>query len=114
MLDFFFNRFSIIFSIPTNAPPTINNTFLVLNSVYSSTIFLLELSLTFAVVPSTSLNNACCTPSPLTSLVPVLDSLRLAFLSISSIKTIPLSAKSISKLARCTKRSKTLSASSPT
>jgi hypothetical protein len=47
---------------------------------------------TFTTVPSNNFNKACCTPSPETSRV--IDGLSLlrAILSISSIKTIPLSA----------------------
>ena len=49
-----------------------------------------------ATVPSTIFNNACCTPSPLTSLVIDGFSDFLDILSISSIYIIPLSAFSTS------------------
>ena len=101
--------------MPTKAPPTTNNTLVVSNVTYSSTnLFLLLFIFTFAVVPSNKRNSACWTPSPLTSRVEVLDSLLRAFLSISSINTIPFCASSISKSANDNNRSNILSTSSPT
>ena len=61
--------------------------------------------------PSKSFNNPCCTDSPLTSRLFVFCF--LAILSISSMNTIPCSARSTSLSAACRSFDKTLSTSSP-
>ena len=83
----------IILSIPSKAPPAINNMFWVFNSInFWSGCFLPPFGGTLTIVPSYNFSKACWTPSPETSLVIDGLSLFLAILSISSIKTIPLSA----------------------
>ncbi len=64
--------------------------------------------------PSNNFNKPCCTPSPLTSRVIEGLSLFRAILSISSIKTIPLSAVGTSYSATCNNLVRMLSISSPT
>ena len=88
-----FKRLLIILSIPEKAPPAINKISFVLISInFCSGCFLPPFGATFTTEPSNNFNNACCTPSPETSLViDGLSPLR-AILSISSIKTIPLCA----------------------
>ena len=86
-------RFWIIFSIPSKAPPNINNTLVV--SIFKNSwcgCFLPPWGGTLATVPSNIFSRACWTPSPLTSLVIDGFSDFLAILSISSIYIIPLSA----------------------
>ena len=83
----------MIFSSPSNAPPQINNIFSVFicnNSWFGC--FLPPCGGTDAIVPSIIFYSACCTPSPLTSLVIDGFSDFLVILSISSIYTIPFSA----------------------
>lgn len=76
----------MIFSKPSNAPPQINNMFSVLICISSwCGCFLPPCGGTEAFVPSIILSNACCTPSPLTSLVIDGFSDFLEILSISSI-----------------------------
>ena len=83
----------MILSIPSNAPPAINKILEVFISInFWSGCFLPPFGGTLTAVPSRSLSKACWTPSPETSLVIDGLSLFLAILSISSIKTIPLSA----------------------
>lgn len=78
--------FCIIFSIPSKEPPTINNILVVSIFKHSSVgCFLPPLGGTSAIVPSINFNNACCTPSPETSLVIEGFSPFLPILSISSI-----------------------------
>lgn len=90
----------IIFSNPSNAPPQINNIFDVSICIISCWgCFLPPCGGTDAIVPSTIFNNACWTPSPLTSLVIDGFSDFLVILSISSIYIIPFSAFSISPSA---------------
>ena len=69
---------------------------------------------TDATVPSIIFNSACCTPSPLTSLVIDGFSDFLVILSISSIYTIPFSAFSMSPSAACISFKRIFSTSSPT
>ena len=92
-----FKRLLINLSIPENAPPAINKISLVSTSInFCSGCFLPPFGATFTTVPSSNFNNACCTPSPETSLVIEGLSPFLAILSISSIKIIPLCAFSTS------------------
>ena len=93
----FSERSRITFSKPANAPPQINKIFLVfIWTIFCSGCFLPPCGGTFTEEPSSNFNNPCCTPSPDTSLVIEGLSLFLAILSISSIKTIPLSAAATS------------------
>ena len=69
---------------------------------------------TEATVPSTILSNACCTPSPLTSLVIDGFSDFLVILSISSIYIIPFSAFFISPSEDYINFKRIFSTSSPT
>ena len=108
-------RFWIIFSIPSKAPPNINNTLVV--SIFKNSwcgCFLPPWGGTLATVPSNIFNSACWTPSPLTSLVIDGFSDFLAILSISSIYIIPLSAFSISKSADWISFKRIFSTSYPT
>jgi len=76
----------MMFSNPSNAPPQINNIFDVFICISSCWgCFLPPCGGTDAIVPSTIFNSACCTPSPLTSLVIDGFSDFLVILSISSI-----------------------------
>ncbi|CAB4952779.1 unannotated protein [freshwater metagenome] len=79
-------RLSMIFSRPEKAPPTINSMFVV-SICKNSWCGCLRPPCggTDAVVPSNIFSNACCTPSPDTSLVIDGFSAFLATLSISSI-----------------------------
>lgn len=87
----------IILSNPSNAPPHINSMFSVFIWINSwCGCFLPPCGGTEAFVPSIIFNRACCTPSPLTSLVIDGFSDFLVILSISSIYTIPFSAFSTS------------------
>ena len=104
-----------MFSRPSKAPPHINKMF----SVFICNIswfgcFLPPCGGTEAIVPSTIFNSACCTPSPLTSLVIDKFSDFLVILSISSIYTIPFSAFWISPSAAWISFNKIFSTSSPT
>ena len=100
---------------PTNAPPAMNNIFLVSISVISLPGCLRPPPEdTRQTVPSTSLSNACCTPSPDTSRVMLVLSPLRAILSISSIKIIPFSAFLISPPAALTNMLIIDSTSSPT
>ena len=86
-----------IFSSPSNAPPQINSIFDVSICINSwCGCFLPPCGGTDATVPSTIFSKACCTPSPLTSLVIDGFSDFLEILSISSIYIIPFSALSMS------------------
>ena len=90
-------RRAIILSIPSNAPPQINNIFLVSTLIiFWSGCLRPPCGGTKTSVPSSIFNNPCCTPSPLTSLVIEALSPFLAILSISSIYTMPLCAASTS------------------
>ena len=92
-----------------------NNIFLVLTSLISPLGCLrLPVKLTREFVPSIILSKACCTPSPLTSLVILADSLRREILSISSMKIIPCSALLMSPFAAFNNRCISVSTSSPT
>ncbi len=76
----------MIFSSPLNAPPAMNNMFVV-STCRNSCCGCLRPPCggTDAVVPSISLSKACCTPSPDTSrVIDGFSALRL-ILSISSI-----------------------------
>ena len=76
----------IIFSSPSNAPPTMKRIFLVSISINSWLgCFLPPSGGTCDFVPSIILSKACCTPSPETSLVIETFSDFLAILSNSSI-----------------------------
>ena len=92
-----FIRWAIFFSIPSNAPPQMNKMFFVFTGIiFWSGCLRPPCGGTFTIEPSSSFNNPCCTPSPLTSRVmDGLSPLR-AILSISSMKTIPFSAASTS------------------
>ena len=74
---------------------------------------MLPFSGTFTIVPSSILSRACCTPSPLTSLDEE-DLVLLATLSISSMYTIPLSARCRLCPAACSSLLRMFSTSSPT
>ena len=72
-----FNLLLIILSIPSKAPPAINNILDVFNLMkFWSGCFLPPLGGTFTIVPSINFNNACWTPSPDTSLVIDANTLR--------------------------------------
>ena len=105
----------MIFSNPSNAPPQIINIFSVLICINSwFGCFLPPCGGTDAIVPSIIFNNACCTPSPLTSLVIDGFSDFLVILSISSIYIIPFSAFCTSPSADWINFNKIFSTSSPT
>ena len=102
----------IIFSRSGNAPPQINNIFLVLTVVNGTIAFLLLAPTgTSTSLPSRSFKSPCCTDSPLTSLLVVF--FFLAILSISSMNIIPLSAFFTSLSAAAKSFDTTLSISSP-
>ena len=90
-------RCRMIFSSPSNAPPQMNR-MLVVSTWTKSWFGCLRPPCggTEAIVPSTSLSSACCTPSPDTSRV--IDGLSLfrEILSISSMYTMPRFALSTS------------------
>jgi len=72
-------------SSPLKAPPTMNRISLVSRATISPLGFLRPpFSGTFTVVPSSILSKACCTPSPLTSLVMLM---LLSLITILSICT---------------------------
>mmetsp|Transcript_4631 Transcript_4631/g.14066 ORF Transcript_4631/g.14066 Transcript_4631/m.14066 type:complete len:295 (-) Transcript_4631:669-1553(-) len=101
-------------SSPTKAPPQMNRMFFVSIWMYSTLgCFLLPFSGTFTIVPSSILSRACCTPSPLTSLDEE-DLVLFATLSISSMYTIPLSARCRLCPAACSSLLRMFSTSSPT
>ena len=79
-------RFSMTFSRPAKAPPQMNR-MLVVSICRKSWLGCLRPPWggTLAMVPSMSLSNACCTPSPDTSRVMETFSVRRAILSISSM-----------------------------
>ena len=80
------NLRSIIFPRPSKAPPHINKILVVSIGISSCWgCFLPPWGGTLASVPSNILSNACCTPSPETSLVIDTFSDFLVILSISSI-----------------------------
>ena len=92
--------------------PQIKRIFLVLIVVSGTIAFLLVAPTgTSTSAPSKSFSNPCWTDSPLTSLLFVFCF--LAILSISSMNTIPCSARSTSLSAACKSFDKTLSTSSP-
>ena len=110
-----FNRLLTTSSSPTNAPPQMNRMFEVFISIISPCgCFLLSVGGMRATVPSIIFNNACCTPSPLTSRVIDMFSPLRAILSISSIYIMPRSAFLTSPSAIDSNRLSTLSTSSPT
>ncbi len=85
----------MIFSKSGNAPPQINKIFSVFTVLRGTIAFFDEAPTgTSTLLPSNNFNRPCCTDSPLTSRLLVLRF--FAILSISSMKTIPLSAFSIS------------------
>ena len=109
---FFIRRFLMIPSKFGKAPPQIKRIFLVLIVVSGTIAFLLVAPTgTSTSAPSKSFSNPCWTDSPLTSLLFVFCF--LAILSISSMNTIPCSARSTSLSAACKSFDKTLSTSSP-
>jgi len=111
----FFCLFFIYLSKPSKAPPQINNIFVVSTLINFCSGFLLPPSGdTLTIVPSNNFNKACCTPSPLTSLVIETFSPFLPILSISSIYTIPFSANLGLYFATCNNRVNIDSTSSPT
>ena len=69
---------------------------------------------TLTTVPSSIFSNACCTPSPETSLVMLGFSPFFAILSISSIYTIPVCAAATSNFAATSSLYRMDSTSSPT
>ena len=82
----FESLFSTIFSSPSKAPPQINNIFVVSICISSCCgCFLPPCGGTEAMLPSSILSSACCTPSPDTSLVMDTFSDFFVILSISSI-----------------------------
>ena len=94
------------------APPQIKRIFLVLIVVKGTMAFLLFAPTgTSTSAPSRSLSIPCCTDSPLTSLEVVF--FFLAILSISSINTMPRSARSTSLSAAASSLEITDSISSP-
>ena len=109
---FFVRRSLIISSISGKAPPQMKRIFLVLTVARGTMAFLLLAPTgTSTSAPSRSFNIPCCTDSPLTSLELVF--FFLAILSISSMKIIPLSARSTSLSAAARSLLTTLSISSP-
>ena len=85
-----FSLLVITRSIPSKAPPAMNNICSVFTSInFWSGCLRPPFGGTLTTVPSNSFKRACCTPSPDTSLVIEGLSLLRAILSISSIKTIP-------------------------
>ena len=102
----------MISSSPGKAPPQMKRIFFVL-TVASGTMAFLLLAPTGTSTsdPSRSFNSPCCTDSPLTSREFVF--FFFAILSISSMKTIPLSARSTSLSAAARSLEITLSISSP-
>lgn len=106
----------MIFSIPSNAPPTINKIFLV--SIFTLQAEGLRREVpeggTETTEPSIIFKRACCTPSPDTSRV--IERLRpfLAILSISSRNTIPCSAFLTSPSAASINLCRQISGSEPT
>ena len=87
--DLFFN----MSSIPINVPEHMNNIFVVSTSIISAFGCLRPpCGGTLTIVPSISFSNACCTPSPDTSLVIDTFSLLRAILSTSSKNIIPCCA----------------------
>ena len=90
-------RFFTMLSSPTKAPPAMNKMFLVSISIISPPGCLRPPpALTRHTVPSTIFSRACCTPSPLTSLVIEVDSPLRLILSISSTNTMPCCVLAIS------------------
>ena len=85
-MDFWSRRVSMIFSNPSKAPPQINKILVVSIGISSCCgCFLPPCGGTEATVPSKILSNACCTPSPETSLVMETFSDFFVILSISSM-----------------------------
>ena len=112
MLLCFVSLSLIISSRSGNAPPQINKILRVLMVVSGTMAFLLLAPTgTSTSAPSSSFNIPCCTDSPLTSRLLVF--FFLAILSISSIKTMPFSALSVSLPAAARSLEMTLSISSP-
>ena len=105
-------RSLMMFSRSGKAPPQIKRILSVLMvSMGVMAFFWLVPTGTSTDAPSRSFKSSCCTDSPLTSLV--LVDFFLAILSISSMNTIPISARSTSFPAAARSLEITLSMSSP-